>query len=124
MKQEMDRRHTMNGHHAIGGGVDAVCSVAAMFSLGRPFGLLPDTTTGDVCAADVLPFGLGRAVVTLAVPVGDLSAYGYDPVRQIGTVADGGQVVPLWKHTTGQTRSVTHPDGRKGPDSDTDQRQD
>jgi len=94
-----------------------------MFSLGRAYGLLAGSAD-EVCSVELLPFGLRRAVVSVPVVVGDLSAYGYDPVRQIGTVRDSDQVVPLWRHTTGRTGTVTHPDGRKGPDSDSDQRQD
>lgn len=102
---------------------DPLYPYSGAFALGRPFGLLD--TCGAVTAAEVLPFGLRRAVVALAVAVGDLSTYGFDHERQIGTVVDAdGVVVPLLKHTTGQTRTTTNPDGRKGPDSDTDQRED
>ncbi|MBI1759089.1 MAG: putative ATP-grasp-modified RiPP [Actinobacteria bacterium] len=92
------------------------------FGLGRPFGLLP--TSERVCAVEALPFGLRRAMVAATVSVGDLSAYGYDHDRQIGVIRDGDQEVPLLKHTTGQTRTTTNPDGQKGPDSDVDQRED
>jgi putative ATP-grasp target RiPP len=101
---------------------DPLHPLAAQFPLGRPFGLLP--ASGDICAAEALPFGLRRAVVSPAVPVGDLSAYGYDHDRQIGIVHEGDRVVPLLRHTHGQTRTVTRPDGRGGPDSDADYRED
>jgi len=93
------------------------------FALGRPFGLLD--ASGQVTAAEAVPFGLRRAVLAPAVEVGDLSAYGFDHDRQIGTVVgEDGVAVPLLRHTTGQTRTTTNPDGHKGPDSDTDQRED
>jgi putative ATP-grasp target RiPP len=93
-----------------------------LFSLGRPFGLLP--ASDEACPPEELPFGLRWAVVSTAMPVGDLSAYGYDHDHQIGTVRDGETVVPLLRHTTGQTSTTTNPDGQKGPDSDTDHRED
>ena len=102
---------------------DPLYSHSDAFALGRPFGLLD--VSGDVTAAQALPFGLRRAVIAPAVDVGDLSGYGFDHDRQIGTVVgEDGVVVPLLRHTTGQTRTTTNADGRKGPDSDTDQRED
>jgi putative ATP-grasp target RiPP len=93
------------------------------FGLGRPFGLLD--ASQEVTAPEAMPFGLRRAVVAPGVEVGDLSAYGFDHDRQIGTVVgEDGVAVPLLRHTTGQTRTSTNPDGHKGPDSDTDQRED
>jgi putative ATP-grasp target RiPP len=93
------------------------------FALGSPFGLLD--TCKEVTPREVWPFGLRRAVVAPAVEVGDLSGYGFDHDRQIGTVVDAdGVVVPLLRHTTGQTRTTTNPDGHRSPDSDTDQRED
>ena len=101
---------------------DALHPAAAQFPLGRPFGLLPPADGGST--AEALPFGLRCAVVSAAVPVGDLSAYGYDHDQQLGVVRTGDRVVPLFRHTSGQTRTVTHPDGRGGNDSDTDHRED
>jgi putative ATP-grasp target RiPP len=93
------------------------------FGLGRPFGLLE--TSSGATTPEAVPFGLRRAVLAPSVGVGDLSMYGYDHDRQIGTVVDtDGAVVPLLRHTTGQTKTTTNPDGHKGPDSDTDQRED
>lgn len=102
---------------------DLLHPVSAVFALGRPFGLLE--ADNGMTATEVMPFGLRRAVVAPAVEVGDLSAYGFDHDRQIGIVmgADG-VVVPLLRHTTGQTRTTTNPDGHGGPDSDIDQRED
>ncbi|HEY8471676.1 MAG TPA: putative ATP-grasp-modified RiPP [Natronosporangium sp.] len=96
--------------------------MAGLFALGRPFGLLP--TSQEVCDGETLPFGLRQAVESPAVPVGDLSSYGYDADRQIGVITENGRVVPLLRHTTGQTRTTTNPDGQAGPDSDTDYRED
>lgn len=93
------------------------------FGLGRPFGLLD--VSREMTAPEAVPFGLRRAVVAPAVEVGDLSVYGFDHDRQIGTVVgEDGVAVPLLRHTTGQTRTTTNPDGHRGPDSDTDQRED
>lgn len=101
---------------------DPLYPASGLFPLGRPFGLLP--ASDEECPAEVLPFGLRRAVTSPAVPIGDLSAYGYDHDQQIGTFRDGETVVPLMRHTTGQTRTTTNADGQKGPDSDTDHRED
>lgn len=93
------------------------------FALGRPFGLLD--ADEDETSREVWPFGLRCAVTAPLVEVGDLSAYGFDHDRQIGTVVDAdGVVVPLLRHTTGQTRTTTNPDGHRGADSDADQRED
>ncbi|WP_249713817.1 putative ATP-grasp-modified RiPP [Rhizomonospora bruguierae] len=102
---------------------DPLCPYSGAFGLGRPFGLL-DASQG-VTTSEAVPFGLRCAVVAPAVEVGDLSAYGFDHDRQIGTVVgEDGVAVPLLRHTTGQTRTTTNPDGYRGPDSDTDQRED
>jgi putative ATP-grasp target RiPP len=93
------------------------------FGLGRPFGLLE--ASREVTAPEAVPFGLRRAVTAPVVEVGDLSGYGFDHDQQIGTVVgEDGVVMPLLRHSTGQTRTTTNPDGHKGPDSDTDQRED
>src|SRR5690606_6950739 len=103
-------------------GADPLYPISGLFPLGRPFGLLP--ASEEMCPPEVLPFGLRRAVGSKAVPIGHLAAYGYDHDRQIGTVRDGDTVLPLMRHTTGQTRTSTNPDGQRGPDSDTDHRED
>jgi putative ATP-grasp target RiPP len=95
---------------------------SSRFPLGSPFGLVP---AGDgVTEADSMPLGLRLATAHAATPVGDLSRYGYDTDRQIGIVRDGDTVVPLLKHTDGQTSTVTHPDGHQGNDTDQDVRED
>jgi len=101
---------------------DPLHPARGLFALGRPFGLLP--VSEEVCDAVAMPFGLCHAVESTMVPIGDLSAYGYDAGRQIGVVHDGDRVVPLLRHTTGQTRTTTNPDGHEGADSDTDYRED
>jgi putative ATP-grasp target RiPP len=93
-----------------------------MVPLGRPFGLL--STSEDITDPESLPFGLRLAVEVPATSIGELAAFGYDTDQQIGTVRDGDQVVPLLRHTTGQTRTTTNPDRHRGPDSDTDHRED
>lgn len=103
-------------------GADPLYPANACFPLGRPFGLIP--VSAGVCPTDLLPFGLRQAVAGRPQPVGDLSAYGFDHDQQIGTVREGDAVVPLMRHTDGQTRSVTRPDGQSGPDTDQDRRED
>lgn len=103
-------------------GTDPLYPANALFPLGRPFGLIPPSD--EVCPTDLLPFGIRQAVAGRPQPVGDLSAYGFDHTQQIGTVRDGEAVVPLMRHTDGQTRSVTRPDGQSGPDTDQDRRED
>lgn len=100
----------------------ALYPASSRFPLGRPFGLVPTSTGGT--APSSMPFGLRLAIVHPATPVGDLSRYGYDTDRQIGIVRDGDAVTPLLKHTDGYTRTVTHPDGHRGNDTDQDVRED
>src|SRR5262249_14785624 len=101
---------------------DPVQPVTGQFPLGRAFGLL--STSEEMCPPEALPFGLRCAVQGTYVSISELSAYGYDSAAQIGSLRDGDRVVPLCRHTTGQTRTATNRDGHKGPDSDTDQRED
>ena len=102
---------------------DPLYPSSGAFGLGGPFGLLD--TSGGVSAPEALPFGLRKAVTAPVVAVGDLSTYGFDHDQQIGTVVDdNGVVVPLLRHTTGTTKTTTNPDGKSGPDSDSDQRED
>ncbi|MBN1173025.1 MAG: putative ATP-grasp-modified RiPP [Micromonosporaceae bacterium] len=101
---------------------DPLYPVSNQFPLGRPFGILPSGTDATLPAA--LPFGLRLAVTTPAADIGDLSHYGYDHDQQIGVLHTEQGTVPLARHTTGQTRTVTHPDGHRGPDSDQDVRED
>ena len=77
-------------------------------------------------ASPVRPFGLTVAVAAndvVAVDPGDL---GYDEDTQIGLIRDGDSLVPLAKHTDGQTNTVTQGgDGKTtNRDSDTDHRED
>jgi putative ATP-grasp target RiPP len=91
------------------------------FPLGRAYGGI-DATPAP--ASEVRPFGLTLAVqprVSIRFDPGEL---GYDDVRQIGLIRDGGEMVPLSKHTDGQTSTQTNADGHGGRDSDTDHRED
>jgi len=54
----------------------------------------------------------------------DPDALSYDPERQIGLVREGDALVPLMRHTDGQTSTTTNADGHNRPDSDTDHRED
>lgn len=93
------------------------------FPLGRPFGCL-DSTPEPPSA--VRPFGLTLAVVPSAVTQVEPAQLGYDEDAQVGLIREGGCMVPLSRHTTGQTATIT--DGGDGQntnqDSDTDQRED
>jgi putative ATP-grasp target RiPP len=100
---------------------DPLFPVAAQFSLGRPFGMLPLCGSG---AETMQPFGLRRARTTESVEVIDFARCGYDHERQIGLLFDGGRWSPLLRHTDGQTSTTTRPDGQGGPDSDVDYRED
>ncbi|MGH3822869.1 MAG: putative ATP-grasp-modified RiPP, partial [Pseudonocardiaceae bacterium] len=93
------------------------------FPLGRAYGQI-DTKPEPASAAR--PFGLA-----LAVPVGtvhrvDPAELGYDEDAQVGLIRDGVDMVPLSKHTDGQTSTVTQGgDGQTtNKDSDTDHRED
>ena len=102
---------------------DPLYPSSAAFALGSPFGLL-DVLAGST-APEAMPFGLRHAVTAEPVPIGDLSAYGYDHDQQIGTATDANGVVsPLLKHTDGRTATRTNADGKGGPDSDQDVRED
>ncbi len=92
------------------------------FPLGRALGTQSDSA--DPTPAEALPFGLRLAVSHPAVQLGDLSQYGYDHERQVGVTRTDAGSLPLARHTTGRTRTTTNPDGYKGPDSDTDYRED
>lgn len=101
---------------------DPLYPAAAQFPLGRPFGLL--APSDPEAGPELVPFGLRQAVETPAAPIGDPASYGYDHDRQVGVVFDGERLLPLLKHTTGKTNTVTHPDGAVPRDSDDDYRED
>lgn len=101
---------------------DPLHPATGLFPLGRPFGLLPVGT--GTTRPGALPFGLRFAIVQAATPIGALSSYGYDHSRQIGVIDTKDGPIPLARHTTGTTKTTTNPDGRKGPDSDSDARED
>ncbi|MBT8225494.1 MAG: putative ATP-grasp-modified RiPP [Dactylosporangium sp.] len=101
---------------------DPLYPTNGQFPLGRPFGIMPGGT--DATPAEALPFGLRLAVTAPAADIENLDRYGYDHHRQIGVVHTHSGAVPLARHTTGQTRTVAHPDGHRGPDTDQDVRED
>ncbi len=91
------------------------------FPLGRAYGRIDATPAPP---SEVRPFGLTLAVqprTNIRFDPGDL---GYDDVRQIGFIRDGGEMVPLSKHADGTTSTQTNADGHGGRDSDTDHRED
>ncbi len=93
------------------------------FPLGRAYGQV-DTTPEPVSAAR--PFGLMLAVPASGVNYVDPAGLGYDEDAQVGLIRDGADIVPLSKHTDGQTNTVTQGgDGQTtNKDSDTDHRED
>lgn len=93
------------------------------FPLGRAYGRI-ETKPGP--ASTARPFGLTLAVPASAVHRIDLAELGYDEDAQVGLIRDGADMVPLSKHTDGQTSTVTQGgDGQTtNKDSDTDHRED
>lgn len=93
------------------------------FPLGRAYGQV-DTTPEPASAAR--PFGLTLAVPASVVNYVDPAELGYDEDAQVGLISDGADMVPLSKHTDGQTKTVTQGgDGQTtNKDSDTDHRED
>lgn len=91
--------------------------------LGRAYGCV--TATPEP-ASSVRPFGLTLAVNLEVGTVVDPVELGYDDDAQVGLIRDGANMVPLSKHTTGQTNTVTQGgDGQTtNVDSDTDHRED
>lgn len=91
--------------------------------LGRPFGCLESAPEPP---SSVRPFGLTLAVAPSAVIQVEPARLGYDEDAQLGLIREGGCMIPLSRHTTGQTATIT--DGGDGQntnqDSDTDQRED
>jgi putative ATP-grasp target RiPP len=91
--------------------------------LGRPFGLV---RTQPEPPSQVRPFGLTLAVAPARVTTVNTAEIGYDEDAQVGLIRLGDDMVPLSKHTDGQTNAVTQGgDGQKtNQDSDTDHRED
>ena len=92
------------------------------FPLGHAYGRVD---AAPCPASSVRPFGLTLAVARSGVAF-DPDQLGYDDERQIGLIRDGEHMVPLSKHTDGQTNTITDGgDGQKtNQDSDTDWRED
>jgi putative ATP-grasp target RiPP len=91
------------------------------FPLGRAYGRIDAT---PVPPSEVRPFGLTLAVAPRSNIRFDPGELGYDDARQMGLICDGAEMVPLSKHTDGQTSTQTNADGHGGRDSDTDHRED
>lgn len=100
-----------------------VFSSSDHFPLGRAYGRI-DTTPQPVSV--VCPFGLTLALPAHTMSCVDPAELGYDEDAQVGLIRDGAQMVPLSKHTDGQTNTVTQGgDGQTtNKDSDTDYRED
>jgi putative ATP-grasp target RiPP len=93
------------------------------FPLGRAYGRVD---TAPAPASAVRPFGLTLAVAPRTVIRVDPAELGYDRDAQVGLIRDGAAMVPLSKHTDGQTGTVTQGGDGQGTnrDSDTDHRED
>jgi putative ATP-grasp target RiPP len=93
------------------------------FPLGRAYGQIDATPEP---ASEARPFGLMLAVPASTVSDVDPAELGYDEDAQVGLIRDGVEMVPLSKHTDGQTKTVTQGgDGQTtNKDSDTDHRED
>jgi hypothetical protein len=96
-------------HEYLGGAV--VFPTSDHFPLGQAYGRID---AAPAPASEVRPFGLTLAVQPRGSIRFDPGELGYDDVQQIGLIRDGGEMVPLSKHT----------DGHGGRDSDTDHRED
>lgn len=103
--------------------VDSLFPPSLLFGLGRPYGEV-HAHEGALVATAVRPFGLRFAVSPPVVTGLDLDAMRYDPVRQVGMMDTPDGLVPLARHTTGSTSTVTHADGQGRNDSDSDVRED
>lgn len=93
------------------------------FPLGRAYGRI-DTT--PELASVARPFGLTLAVPASMMNCVDPAELSYDEDAQVGLIRHGAEMVPLSKHTDGQTSTVTQGgDGQTtNKDSDTDHRED
>lgn len=100
---------------------DPLMPSSSWFSLGRAFGIVEPSQSATPQAA--VPFGASLAVAADATRV-DYSIYGFDHASQTATVTVDGQVLPVLKHTDGNTKTVTHPDGKRMNDADDDARED
>ncbi|MGH8574633.1 MAG: putative ATP-grasp-modified RiPP, partial [Gammaproteobacteria bacterium] len=93
------------------------------FPLGRSCGVVPAAAEPP---SAVRPFGLTLTVSPRTTALVDLTTFVYDEVAQIGVVREGADMIPLSRHTTGKTNTVT--DGGDGQntnkDSDSDYRED
>lgn len=73
----------------------------------------------------VPPLGVTLAVVPEPVEEVDMTAVGYDPVRQIGIVRDpDGSLTELARHSTGWTHTDTASSDKRPGDSDQDATED
>lgn len=93
------------------------------FPLGRAYGHVESTPEPPSAAR---PFGLTHTVAPVTMAVVDPAALSYDDETQVGLIRQGARMVPLSRHTTGQTNTVTQGGDGHGTnqDSDTDHRED
>lgn len=96
-------------------------SLSQVLPLGRPYGAVEPSSAQP---SERRPFGLRFARACTAISTVDIEAIAYDEKRQISIVETPEGVIPLARHTDGQTSTVTHGDGKGGHDTDTDHRED
>src|SRR5262245_62051395 len=97
-------------------------SAGRLFPLGlRVDADAPRTSNGREEAQT--PLGARFAVAVADAEV-DLANFRYDVDRQIGVIDDGRDISPLFKHSTGKTRTNTAKKDSAPGDSDTDSTED
>lgn len=114
------------GYRVESDGVDSIYGMfpsSDHFPLGRAYG---EVDTVSEPASGARPFALTLAVTCKGSSCLAPAKLEYDEDRQIGLVRDNGAVVPLSRHTDGQTNTVTQGGDGYGTniDSDTDWRED
>jgi putative ATP-grasp target RiPP len=87
------------------------------FPWGRAYSRIE--TTPEPASA-VRPFGLTLAVAPSAVTRIDPAELGYDEDAQVGLIRDGTDMVPLSRHTDGQTNTITDRGDSQSTNKDSD----
>ena len=95
-----------------------------MFPLGTPAG--QPSASGAGGGGEPVPFGLRYLADPDASAVSDVDfgSVSFDMAAQISMMRGQAGLVPLFKHTSGQTSTTTNAQDRKTSDSDTDTEQD
>jgi putative ATP-grasp target RiPP len=104
-------------------GAQAIWRSQDVFPLGTPAGQ-PSASGGT--GGETIPFGLRYLTDPDAGAVSDVDfgSVSFDEDAQISMVRGRAGLVPLFKHTSGQTSTTMNAQDRKTSDSDTDTEQD